>query len=90
MQLSPYRIQLAGIQTAPAMFRPLVREFKSSGLVALDGDAATVRLEIPARQAPWIATARQRTLPAANLRAAIRFRVLCKPCENTTPTAGNC
>jgi membrane fusion protein, copper/silver efflux system len=55
MQLSPYRIQLAGIQTAPATFRPLVREFESSGVVARDGDAATVRLEIPARQAPWIA-----------------------------------
>ena len=33
MQLSPYRIQLAGIQTAPATFRPLVREFESSGVV---------------------------------------------------------
>jgi membrane fusion protein, copper/silver efflux system len=55
MQLSPYRIQLAGIQTAPATFRPLVRELESSGVVAREGGAATVHLEISARQAPWIA-----------------------------------
>jgi len=55
MQLSPYRIQLAGIRTAPATFRPLSREFESSGLVARDGGAAVVPIEIPARQAPWIA-----------------------------------
>ncbi len=55
MQLSPYRIQLAGVQTSPAKFQPLVREFESSGVVARKGDAATVLLEIPARQAPWIA-----------------------------------
>jgi membrane fusion protein, copper/silver efflux system len=55
MQLSPYRIQLAGIQTAPATFRPLVRAFESSGVVAREADVATVRLEIPGRQAPWIA-----------------------------------
>jgi hypothetical protein len=55
MQLSPYRIQLAGIQTAPATFRPLVREVDSSGVVACEGGAAMVRLEIATRQAPWIA-----------------------------------
>jgi hypothetical protein len=54
MQLSPYRIQLAGIQTAPTKFQSLMREFESSGLVARAGNAATVLLEIPARQAPWI------------------------------------
>jgi hypothetical protein len=55
MQLSPYRIQLAGIQTAPATFRPLVRELESYGVVECSRDAATVRLEIATRQAPWIA-----------------------------------
>jgi hypothetical protein len=55
MQISPYRIQLAGIQTAPATFRPLVRAFESSGVVAREADVATVRLEIPGRQATWIA-----------------------------------
>jgi hypothetical protein len=47
MQISPYRIQLAGIQTAPASFCRLMR-------VVRERDAVTVRLEIPARQAPWI------------------------------------
>jgi hypothetical protein len=54
MQLSPYRIQLAGIQTAPAAFRPLARELESSGTVVRDRDRPTVLLELPARQAPWV------------------------------------
>jgi len=54
MQLSPYRIQLAGIQTAPAAFRPLLRELQSSGVVARERDTALVTLELAARQAPWV------------------------------------
>jgi hypothetical protein len=54
MQLTPYRIQLAGIQTAPAAFRPLARELESSGTVTRGGDGATVLIELPARQAPWV------------------------------------
>jgi membrane fusion protein, copper/silver efflux system len=67
MQLSPYRIQLAGIQTAPATFRPLVREFESSGVVAREGDAATVMLEISARQAPWIAQGQTADISCADV-----------------------
>ena len=37
MQLSPYRIQLAGIQTAPARFQPLVQDVESSGVVTASG-----------------------------------------------------
>jgi hypothetical protein len=55
MQLSPYRIQLAGIETAPAAFRPLERELESSGTLRRERDGATVLLELPARQAPWVA-----------------------------------
>jgi Cu(I)/Ag(I) efflux system membrane fusion protein len=33
MQLSPYRIHLAGIQTATVEYRPLVREIRARGLV---------------------------------------------------------
>jgi membrane fusion protein, copper/silver efflux system len=56
MQLSPYRIQLAGIQTTPAGFQPLMRECESSGVVSRPtSGAATVLLEISVRQAPWIA-----------------------------------
>jgi hypothetical protein len=54
MQISPYRIQLAGIQTAPAVFRPLWRELELSGVVARERDAAIVSLELSARQAPWV------------------------------------
>jgi membrane fusion protein, copper/silver efflux system len=54
MQLSPYRVQLAGIQTAPAAFLPLMREVESSGRVARGQSSATVLVEIPARQAPWV------------------------------------
>ena len=52
MQLSPYRIQLAGIQTAPAEFRPLARELESSGVVAREQGAATVVLEMSAAAGP--------------------------------------
>jgi membrane fusion protein, copper/silver efflux system len=55
MQISPYRIQLAGIRTAPAEFRPLMREWTTSGLVTRRGGAATVVVDVPPRQAPWIA-----------------------------------
>jgi hypothetical protein len=54
MQLSPYRIQLAGIRTAAAEFRPLVREWAASGLLTRTGDAAAVAVEVPHRRAPWI------------------------------------
>jgi membrane fusion protein, copper/silver efflux system len=55
MQLSPYRIQLAGIRTALAEFRPLMREWSTAGLVERRGGAAIVVVEVPPRQAPWLA-----------------------------------
>jgi len=67
MQLSPYRIQLAGIQTAPAAFRPLLREFESSGVVTREQGAATVLLEISARQAPWVAEGQTADVGCADL-----------------------
>jgi Cu(I)/Ag(I) efflux system membrane fusion protein len=54
MQISPYRLQLAGIQTSPVAYRPLMREFASAGVVVKDGGAVTVQLELPVRQAAWI------------------------------------
>jgi hypothetical protein len=77
MQLSPYRIQLAGIQTAPATFRPLVRELETSGVVMRERDVARVQLEIPARQAPWIAQGQLATVACADLpgRDAITGRI---------------
>lgn len=54
MQISPYRIQLAGIRTEPASFRPLSRDWSSSGFVVLKDREARVEVEVPPRQAPWI------------------------------------
>jgi membrane fusion protein, copper/silver efflux system len=67
MQLSPYRIQLAGIQTAPATFRPLAREWESGGLVTIEGGAPNVVIEIPARQASWIAVGQEAELAFPDL-----------------------
>ena len=55
MQLSPYRIQLAGIRTAPLGFRPLERTYETAGIVRRRGSDLIVPLEISARSAPWIA-----------------------------------
>ena len=37
MQLSPYRVQLAGIRTAPVEYRPTGREVSLTGIVRGDG-----------------------------------------------------
>lgn len=55
MQLSPYRVQLAGILTAPAEFRPLDRTHEAIGRVDREGKRALVRTEVAARRAPWAA-----------------------------------
>jgi Cu(I)/Ag(I) efflux system membrane fusion protein len=43
MQLSPYRVQLAGIQTTPVEYRPLVQEFTATGFVQ-SAEAGRVRV----------------------------------------------
>jgi membrane fusion protein, copper/silver efflux system len=55
MQLSPNRIQLAGIQTAPALFRPLAIEYECAGPLSIDHGAPMVVVEVPLRQGAWIA-----------------------------------
>lgn len=54
MQLSPYRIQLAGIQTAPAGYLPLHREVSATGLVTRDHEALAVVVELASSQAAWL------------------------------------
>lgn len=54
MQLSPYRVQLAGIRTLPAEFRPLSLRWSTSGFVTRNGEAASIEMEVPPGQAPWI------------------------------------
>jgi hypothetical protein len=61
MQLSPYRIQLAGIQTTPAGFQPLMRECESSGVVSRDTEGA---------RPPGSPRARPRKCPASTSVAA--------------------
>jgi membrane fusion protein, copper/silver efflux system len=65
MQISPYRVHLAGIRTTPIGYRPLVREVTAHGTVteAADTDAATssgqestciVTVEIDQREIPFV------------------------------------
>jgi membrane fusion protein, copper/silver efflux system len=77
MQLSPYRIQLAGIQTAPAKFQPLMRGFESTGITTRTGTALCVLVDVPARQAPWIAQGQSAELTFTDLpgRDAVAGRV---------------
>jgi hypothetical protein len=54
MQLSPYRVQLAGIQTTPVNFRPLVREVQSAGLISIDRNDYSVQVDMPTSQSSWV------------------------------------
>ncbi|MGO9916436.1 MAG: heavy metal-binding domain-containing protein, partial [Isosphaeraceae bacterium] len=54
MQLSPYRLQLAGIQTTPVKFRPLMLEVQSAGLVTSQREAFSVQVDVPASQSSWV------------------------------------
>ena len=56
MQLSPYRVQLAGIRTSAVEFRPLDREWSTSGLLVRQGDPRRSAVEVPPRQAPGSGT----------------------------------
>ena len=67
MQLSPYRVQLAGILTAPVGFRPLARAYRSAGVVDRPEDRAVVRCEVAARRAPWIATGQKAEVGSRDL-----------------------
>jgi membrane fusion protein, copper/silver efflux system len=68
MQLSPYRIQLAGIQKAALGYLGLNRECSVAGLVKrARSDGATVMVEVPERQAPWIAEGQMTEVACADL-----------------------
>ncbi|MFO0949717.1 MAG: heavy metal-binding domain-containing protein [Isosphaeraceae bacterium] len=55
MQFTPYRVQLAGLLTAPADFRPLWRTHETVGTVDRQGEQTLIRCEIASRRAPWVA-----------------------------------
>jgi Cu(I)/Ag(I) efflux system membrane fusion protein len=68
MQLSPYRIQLAGIRTAPAEYKPLAREIVLIGTVSGDG-GSTRPIEADAfeRDIPLLATGQRAEVVAEGL-----------------------
>lgn len=53
MQLSPYRVQLAGIQTAAIGYRPLAREVEARGVVT-DDTVKIIQAEIQQREIPYV------------------------------------
>jgi YHS domain-containing protein len=60
MQLSPYRVQLAGIRTSPLGYRPLARDIVAEGVVersaTVDKPAPlVVEVEIHEREIPFVA-----------------------------------
>lgn len=75
MQISPYRIQLAGIRTAPASYEALVRSYRTAGIVRKEGDGLSVPLEIPPRHASW-------------LKACGDVTIRCKQAADSRPTSG--
>jgi hypothetical protein len=58
MQLSPYRVQLAGVQTSAVGYRPLFREVEASGFLEADSGAEEsglcVRPEVFSRDLPLL------------------------------------
>ena len=54
MQITPYRVQLAGIQTSPLGYEPLMRSYRAAGIVRREGDKLFVPLEISPRHASWL------------------------------------
>jgi hypothetical protein len=54
MQLSPYRLQLAGIRTAPVRYEPLERTWHSIGRIVRDGEAMRTSCDVRAEDAPFI------------------------------------
>jgi hypothetical protein len=51
MQLSPYRVQLAGLRSAPVEYRPTAREVSLTGIVREDG---MIRCHVPEHDRPFV------------------------------------
>jgi hypothetical protein len=67
MQLSPYRVQLAGILTARAEFRRLDRTHEALGVVDREKKRAIVRTEVAARRVPWLAAGQEAEIRSRDL-----------------------
>ncbi len=75
MQITPYRVQLAGIRTAPLSYEALSRCYRSAGIVRKEAGGLVVPIEIPPRQASW-------------LRECKEVVIQCKDAADSRPTAG--
>jgi hypothetical protein len=77
MQLSPYRVQLAGIRTEPVEFRALSRDWRTSAFVSRRGDEVSIEVELPPRRAPWIRVGSEAEVACSDLpgRASMLGRV---------------
>jgi hypothetical protein len=62
MQISPYRVQLAGIEKAPVSYEPLLRTYQAAGVVREDAGGLVVPLEIAPRHASWLRNCRNVTV----------------------------
>src|SRR5262249_4941027 len=84
MQLSPYRIQLAGIRTSPLEFRPLYHEIHCTGEVGPSKERtdhrSRIRIKSGFSQEDWpllaVGQEAEATLNALPGRAAFRGRVV--------------
>jgi membrane fusion protein, copper/silver efflux system len=80
MQISPYRVQLAGIRTAPIEYEPLARTYRAAGMVRRDEGALVVPLDISPRHASWLKHCQDVTVqclesaPASRCPGKLRFR----------------
>jgi hypothetical protein len=54
VQISPARVQLAGIRTEPVQYRPLAREIRTVGAVESEGAKSVVHAEVGAEEASWL------------------------------------
>lgn len=68
MQLTPYRLQLAGVQTAPVAYEPLERRWTSWGQVAELADSAVVQIQCAVSQsdASFVTVGQSVTVRAAD------------------------
>ncbi len=56
VQLSPDRVLLGGIRSAPVRYRPLMKEIRSVGPVSVEAGTTIIRAEIGKADATWIET----------------------------------
>jgi hypothetical protein len=74
MQVSPYRVQLAGIRTAPLAYRPLKRVYRTAGIVRREGSELLVPFEPPAHLAGVLGEAGSATVSSRDLAGKSPFK----------------